>query len=349
MVLLMSHYIKVYHISPHANIQQFKGNYSPKMKARGIFVSESWQSILSDWVGTLSSKRFGKRKPSTLEKRKRRLQKFRDTFKEEDENSEEYQLLSEQISRYWRADNLGQYRNLTFYTLLIPKTIFEICKQRIIDLSETAISKSGMGAYGAWMWGVETFILEEYLDQIKIIGRKTYPIRQALELSNKNRNVHQTHYSNIYQKMMKYEKEIKDLIQKFGNAPLLNRALQYVLYDKRGESTDVINATRHYKIIEDLIAPYKQQKNPDKEPHSLTQAWKNWVDDTNGKPVRRKLIVQIINALKCNYAWQSYEKAIENMKFLGVGPNEASESLNQALQLARENNWESSKIRESLR
>jgi hypothetical protein len=34
------------------------------------------------------------------------------------------------------------------------------------------------------------------------------------------------------------------------------------------------------------------------------------------------MIVQIINALRLSYAWQAYDKAVENFRFMAVGPGQ---------------------------
>ena len=248
----MPRYQKVYHLSPHAYLQHFTGKYSSKMRAKGIFVSQSWLSILNDWMGTLLSKRFGGRKPTTLLKRQRRLEKRLDSYQED---SPEYELTREKIRRYYPGRDLGAYRNITLYTLLIPQEIFEICQQRIEDLTEIAFTYGGTAALGAWGWGIETFILDEYLDQIQIVGRRTMTAQQALDLVRKSQSWRQEHRANILWKMQNYRKEVERLIEKFGKAPLLDRALRYA---SKLEQIDIKNASRHYQVIEDFLAPYRK-------------------------------------------------------------------------------------------
>lgn len=255
----MPQYTKVYHLSPHANIQRFTGHYSSKIGARGLFVSESWQSVLQDWVATLLAKKFGGRKPSTLIKRRRRLQRQQDLEEQRsdyDEKSPESQLLDQKIIRSWRGSDLGSYKSITIYQLLIPQEVFELCKQEMNNLVEAAFARSGAGAIGAFGWGIETFIFEEFLDQIQIIRRKTYTARHAVNLFGKNWNFRRTHESNIINKMEQYQREIEQLIQIFGRAPLLDRAWRYVT---KRRHTDPENASRHYQVIEDLIGPYRRQ------------------------------------------------------------------------------------------
>jgi hypothetical protein len=42
--------------------------------------------------------------------------------------------------------------------------------------------------------------------------------------------------------------------------------------------------------------------------NDVVAAWKAWVSEKNTP--RRKMIVQIINALRLSYAWQAYDKAV---------------------------------------
>jgi len=54
--------------------------------------------------------------------------------------------------------------------------------------------------------------------------------------------------------------------------------------------------------------------------NDVVAAWKAWVSEKNTP--RRKMIVQIINALRLSYAWQAYDKAVENFRFMAVGPGQ---------------------------
>lgn len=251
----MPQYIKAYHLSPHANIQRFRGFYSAKHGARGIFVSDSWVSVLNDWLGTLMDKRFGGRKISTVEKRRRRLRRLEERNKDRDLEK----VYDKKIRRYVNQ-RPGIYQNITIYELLIPMDVFKICTQRTDALAEEAFSTLGAGAIGAWGWGVETFILEEYLPQIKIIGRKTYTKEQAWQLEERYRDRQRVHRQNIYLKMQEYQREINYLISIFGRAPLLDRAYRYA---NNIEWIDVHRATRHYKVLDELLRPYRRQLKED--------------------------------------------------------------------------------------
>lgn len=230
--------VKVYHLSPHANIQYLRGAHSPKQGAKGIYVSKSWASVVKDWAHTLLSKRFGGRGPSTLRKRLRRKG---DTLERRGKLN---------------ANDLGSYQSLTVYKLSIPQDVFQECQRRMDRLVEQAFAAQGVGAIGAWGWGVETFILEEYLDQIRIVGRKTLSRRTLLQLYEQYHNTHQVQRYNIYRKMLGYQKEIDGLIQRFGPAPLLDRARRYAA---NLQDIDIRNTSRHYRLLDSLLAPYRKQ------------------------------------------------------------------------------------------
>lgn len=255
----MPQYVKVYHLSPNANIRRLRGFHSSKLKARGIFVSESWVSILNDWIGTLFSKRFGGgRKQSTMEKRRRKIRRLDD----QNHDPELEKQYSKKLSRYNNHQN-GVYQSLTIYQLSVPKHIFDICKQRHHELAQEAFASQGAGAIGAYGWGVETFLYEEYLSHVKIVGRQTYSKEEAYALEENHRLTRRAHRGNIYRKMETYRKEIEALIEVFGKAPLLDRALRYV---SNIQWTDIEDASRHYKVVEDLIAPYRRQLPPRRNP-----------------------------------------------------------------------------------
>lgn len=253
-------FVKVYHLSPHANIQRFKGRYSSKMGSKGLFVSESWESIVKDWSTTILSKRFGGRKPSTAQKRLRKLRNYLDTI---DEKSEEYKIKDKTLIRYYRRADLGGYKSITIYTLLVPEDIFIFCENRINALANDAFEKSGAGAIGAWGWGIETFILDKFLNKIRIIGRKTYTNRQIRKLYNAFYYRQREQESNVYSKMEKYRKEVGHLTKHFGNAPLLDRARRYI-DSIRNTCVRTSRSNRHYKIIRELIDPYRKQLKVEK-------------------------------------------------------------------------------------
>ena len=83
----------------------------------------------------------------------------------------------------------------------------------------------------------------------------------------------------------------------------------------------------------------------------ITTAWREWVEKgvDATRRARRRLLVQIINANRLSYRWESYDKAAENMKFMGVPPSDASESIGQALQTAQRLEWNATKVRKYLR
>jgi len=50
------HFETVYHISPEANIQRFRGTYSPKFGERGIFVGPK-MAVFRSWASYVAGKK----------------------------------------------------------------------------------------------------------------------------------------------------------------------------------------------------------------------------------------------------------------------------------------------------
>ena len=60
---------------------------------------------------------------------------------------------------------------------------------------------------------------------------------------------------------------------------------------------------------------------------TITEQWRAWTE--KGVQSRRRLIVQTINMNRLAYEWQSFERAMENIHFLGVSPENAIEAIIQ--------------------
>jgi len=82
---------------------------------------------------------------------------------------------------------------------------------------------------------------------------------------------------------------------------------------------------------------------------TTVDAWKAWVDAPNGRPERRRLIVQIISVLHLNYGrWERYEAAVEHFQFFSAVPEQAGESIGEAFKIAQANDWAPSKVRKAV-
>lgn len=53
--------VEMFHMSPHANIQQMRGRWHWRFKGRGLFVAPSYGAIVGDWFGYVASKKAAKR------------------------------------------------------------------------------------------------------------------------------------------------------------------------------------------------------------------------------------------------------------------------------------------------
>jgi hypothetical protein len=86
---------------------------------------------------------------------------------------------------------------------------------------------------------------------------------------------------------------------------------------------------------------------------NIVSAWRVWAKEGTiplgkGPKNRRHLIVQIINILRLSRKWESYEKAVENFRFMDVAPSEAQESVAEAIKIAARCNWDIAAIRSAI-
>ena len=127
--------VKMYHASPEHSITVFKGRYSGKFHAKGLFVTPKLKSIYEDWAGYVAHKKS--------------------------ENSD------------GKKQNLS-YSSLTVYTLAIPASVVARSEEFNNQKYQEAVEKYESDQLtGAWGWGPELFIREEDLPSIRIIGRET--------------------------------------------------------------------------------------------------------------------------------------------------------------------------------
>ena len=133
--------VTVYHVSPEANITQFQSRYSPKNKARGLFVTPSYQSIISDWSGYVASKKYPRGERS----------------------NGYYQNLTVYTLQIpdWALAQAREFHDKAY----------EAAKARVSKEDEWKL-------YGAWGWGPEVFVPEPLVETIKIVGRETFRSRE---------------------------------------------------------------------------------------------------------------------------------------------------------------------------
>ena len=86
-----------------------------------------------------------------------------------------------------------------------------------------------------------------------------------------------------------------------------------------------------------------------KQDHTVTDpvaaTWLAWTKEPGGNEEKRRLLVQIINASRLAYKWQSFDAALANFRFMGCGPDAAQESLAEAAVIATRCKWTPSKCR----
>ncbi len=79
--------------------------------------------------------------------------------------------------------------------------------------------------------------------------------------------------------------------------------------------------------------------------NDIIDAWKRWVNQSPPHIKNRKMIVQIINAQRLSKRWELFDKAILNLKQMGVTPSEAINSLPEAEEIAVRFNYNVKLIR----
>ena len=75
--------------------------------------------------------------------------------------------------------------------------------------------------------------------------------------------------------------------------------------------------------------------------------WLEWIDD--GNATKRKLIVQVINAMRLSYKWNSLKVSLQNLELLRIVPATSPEAIKQAVELCNRLNWNAKAIRDDFR
>lgn len=74
------------------------------------------------------------------------------------------------------------------------------------------------------------------------------------------------------------------------------------------------------------------------------EAWRKWASEGT-KPERRRIVIQMINMWHLGYKWESFERSVENMRFMAVLPQNAGEIIKKVALNAQEFGWEPNRIR----
>jgi hypothetical protein len=81
------------------------------------------------------------------------------------------------------------YTNLTLYTLEMPVEKYLECDKHHWEVAEEDSKRHPETSMGAWGWDVETFIPEEYMKYLKIVGRVTKESSEFYNESDRLRNM----------------------------------------------------------------------------------------------------------------------------------------------------------------
>lgn len=125
----------LYHASPE-NVNILRPRYSPKLGGKGLFVSSDPKAMKNSWVGWAALK---DRHPGRQSR-----------------------------PRYKRPE--GSYKTVTLYTLTLPMEDYQAAVERHWKRHDDLGDKA---TYGGWYWDEETFIPEDLMKNLKIVGKKT--------------------------------------------------------------------------------------------------------------------------------------------------------------------------------
>lgn len=139
--------VRVYHVSPEANLQVLRGFYSRGFGGKGLFVGPL-KAILHSWAAFVAGKKT--------------------------QNANFNQITP-------------GYKSLTLYTLEIPAFIYAkvrtLFDETFDDAYQELLSRGYdqtsalMALYSSYKWDDQYFIPENYLKFVRIAGRKTLPTR----------------------------------------------------------------------------------------------------------------------------------------------------------------------------
>jgi hypothetical protein len=135
--------IQVYHISPDANINVFRGMHSAKHGDSGVFVTPSKLSIYRSWAAYVKGRK-SKNHPKM------------------DGEYKELTLYTLTIPEWALAEAMARHNEKL---------------ERAIE--EAGEDKSEV--FAAWGWDVEVFIPKDLLPQLRITGRKTLPASKFVD------------------------------------------------------------------------------------------------------------------------------------------------------------------------
>lgn len=128
----------LYHASPE-NVNVLRPRYSPKFGMKGLFVSSKPSAMQNSWVGWASSKdRAPGRRDLPYHKRPQ-----------------------------------GSFKTITLYTLSLPMEDYQQAVERHWKRFDELQAAGVKNLHGAFFWDEETFIPEDLMKNLKIIGKRT--------------------------------------------------------------------------------------------------------------------------------------------------------------------------------
>lgn len=173
--------IMLYHVSSNKvgvpqPISRFHGQ-------TGIYVTKSYKSLITDWMGYVQGKK-NRQHPLSTERRKvtTRMNELDDIEKKMGALSEaerkEYDDLDKKLEKINAStvDNKSHdlanfgYKTLYVHRISCPRSVYEEAKKRFMQSYDAGYRK---GDFGFWMWGDQTFIPSDLLKHLQVIDVKS--------------------------------------------------------------------------------------------------------------------------------------------------------------------------------
>lgn len=171
------------------------------------------------------------------------------------------------------ASNSQSYENLTLYKLELPKWVLDQANEEHHNIAQTAIEANPETAIGAWGWDIETFIPQELLKHLSIVGRKTRKAEEFFyDKYEKEKHIKGQKLKREVQTSIGPKGTLKKDIIAYGNEPTSLESILKATDDSlkllnKKELENVVDQLKHFLSpdwVKEKIKEYERQRKIDK-------------------------------------------------------------------------------------